>query len=85
MTTSLNNKGASWPPFGCSIKLHDWSHERYKRRHALFCVAYRITQGQSRRAACAAMGSILKINRHALYRLSCRYIKRSPQEARGHA
>lgn len=67
-----------------TLELLDWSHERYKRRHALFCVAYRMTQGQGRTAACAATGPILKINRDALCRLSCRYIKRITKEARGH-
>lgn len=67
-----------------TLKLLDYSHERYKRRHALFCVAYRMIHGQSRSAACAAMGPILKINRNELHRLSCRYIKRITKEAQGH-
>ncbi|ANB67648.1 hypothetical protein A6033_02565 [Aeromonas veronii] len=58
------------------ITIEDWSHIRKaKVRHALFCVAYRVLQGDSLEKACRTAAKRLKRNYGRLRLLARHYIK----------
>ncbi|HHQ4748443.1 MULTISPECIES: hypothetical protein [Aeromonas] len=58
------------------ITIEDWSHIRKaKVRHALFCVAYRVLQGDSLEKACRTTAKSLKRDYGRLRLLARHYIK----------
>lgn len=58
------------------ITIKDWSHIRKaKVRHALFCVAYRVLQGDGWQKACRTTAKRLKRDYDRLRLLARHYIK----------
>ncbi|MCE9942661.1 MULTISPECIES: hypothetical protein [Aeromonas] len=58
------------------ITIEDWSHMRKaKVRHALFCVAYRVLQGDSLEKACRTVAKTLHRDKSPLRLLARHYIK----------
>ncbi|MFM5323575.1 hypothetical protein ACET9W_07035 [Aeromonas veronii] len=58
------------------IPIEDWSHiHKAKVRHALFCVAYRVLQGDSLEKACRTTAKRLKRDYGRLRLLARHYIK----------
>lgn len=58
------------------VTIEDWSHKRKaKVRHALFCVAYRVLQGNRLEKACRTTAKRLKRDYGRLRLLARHYIK----------